>query len=271
MENLNTDQVLIWVLIIIALGAVSWAALQNWFFQQNNHIGSQFPPNFPPQGTNSPYGGYVPQQGGDYPHLQTPRRSSPFLTFILIIFAAIGLYTWVSTIRPDGADQKEKVANPDNRRTNLLTMVPIPGDSTRQITKAIDKTAEKGVDEYGTEESTRSAPPIATPEVKTIAPAPAIVPETGYSIQVAALEDFEGFQRLAADLKAYFPKSTIFRHISEIAPGVYGDKLLIGRFKTREAALKGIKKLRTVGYKGCFPIDFDGMNMVEVYEVRRLD
>ncbi|MFM9952035.1 MAG: SPOR domain-containing protein [Saprospiraceae bacterium] len=266
MENLNTDQVLIWVLIIIALGAVAWAALQNWFFQQNNDNRNQFPRNFPPQGAYPPqYGGHQPQYGGDYPHLQTPRRSSPFLTFILIIFAAIGMYTWVSTIKPDGTDKKEKVMNPDDRRTNELGIVRMPGDSARQGAKTIDKTTEKDVDNYEAGESTRSDKPIAPPEDKPIASARVTVPETGFSIQVAALEDAAGFERLASDLRERFPKATIFRHISEIAPGVYGDKLLIGRFKTREAALTGIKKLKKKGYKSCFPVDFERIDMVEVY------
>jgi len=263
MENLNTDQVLIWVLIFIALGAVAWAALQNWFFHQRNHY-NQFPPYFPP------YGGYAPQQGGDYPHMQTPRRSSPFLTLLLVVIAGIGLFKWVSGIKSatDVQEKDQVFVEPWDGRKNgqdlLPRLPPVDQDEPILTPPKVDTTEKIRPEDYGYSDNKGSAPPVEPPAV----PDKKIVPETGYSIQVAALEDFEGFKRLATDLRERFPKATIFRHISEIAPSVYGDKLLIGRFKTRETALTGIKKLRKKGYKSCFPVDFEEIDMVEVYEVK---
>lgn len=269
MENLNTDQVLIWVLIFIALGAVAWAALQNWFFQQRNRY-NQFPPNFPHYGAYPPYGGYAPQQGGDYPHMQTPRRSSPFLTLLLVVIAGIGLFKWVSGIKPvtDGEEKDQVFVEPWDGIKNgqdLSTMLP-PVDQNEPIVipPKVDTTEKSRPDDYDYSDNKVFIPPLESPAV----PDKKVVPETGYSIQVAALEDFEGFKRLATKLRERFPKATIFRHISEIAPSVYGDKLLIGRFKTREAALEGVKKLRKKGYKSCFPVDFEEIDMVEVYEAK---
>ncbi len=268
MENLNTDQVLIWVLIFIALGAVAWAALQNWFFHQRNRY-NQFPPNFPPYGAYPPYGGYAPQQGGDYPHLQTPRKSSPFLTLVLVVIAGIGLFKWVSTIKPDTVNQEQKKLEElrrDSFKSENAGMLTPKGKTLLAEKNPIgEREGGKIPDPYKSDEL-----PLTNSEIPTSKPAdPAlvIVPETGFSIQVAALEDAAGFDRLAADLRERFPQATIFRHISEIAPSVYGDKLLIGRFKTREAALEGIRKLRKKGYKGCFAVDFEEIDMVEVYEL----
>lgn len=270
MENLNTDQVLIWVLIFIALAAVSWAALQNWFFNQRNRY-NQFPPYYPPYGAYPPYGGYAPQQGGDYPHMQTPRRSSPFLTLMLVIIAGIGLFKWVSGIKPDTAIQEQKEKEElrrDSFKSENAEMIDLPGERLLAKQDPIGEGEEGNIPDLHESDEPLSALP-ETLASKHAAPVPASVPETGFTVQVAALEDDEGFERLAAELREHFPKSTIFRYISEIGDsGVNGDKLLIGRFKTREAASEGIKKLRKRGYENCFPVDFEEIKVVVVYEVK---
>ncbi|NUO03071.1 MAG: hypothetical protein HUU01_20875, partial [Saprospiraceae bacterium] len=93
MEKLNADQVLTWVLIIIALGAVAWAALQNWFFHPQSQY-NQVPAYFPP------FGSYPPHAGGDYTQTPTPRRSSPAMLLLLVGIAGFGLFKWVSGIKP---------------------------------------------------------------------------------------------------------------------------------------------------------------------------
>ena len=270
MENLNTDQVLIWVLIIIALGAVAWAALQNWFFNQNKN-NNEFLPHFSPYGAYPPNEPYAPKNGNDYPHLKTPRRNSPLLTLVLVIVAGVGLFKWVSGIKLQDAPGNGEMAAGFWESTppvkTVSSVVTLDNDKTRQPNSRKENTAVVPVPE--SYDAVRpSVKLVTTPENKPAAPERITVPEAGFTIQVAALENISGFERLAVDLRKRFPKATIFRHISEIAPGVYGDKLLIGRFKSREAALEGVKKLGKKGYKNCFPVDFERIDMVEVYEVK---
>lgn len=279
MENLNTDQVLIWVLIIIALGAVAWAALQNWFFNQRNRY-NQFPPYFPPYGAYPPNGGYGLQNGSDYPHLQTPRSSSPFLTLVLVVIAGIVVFKWVSGIKPDIANdnkiEQEEEFRPDSFQTENADVMPWLDEKPQQEETPVTKSdREKIIEAYDDPAMPRTNPEIsvsksvpqefAAPE--SVPAASVTVPETGFTIQVAALEDGEGFDRLALELRKLFPRATIFRYVSELGEsGVDGDKLLIGRFNTRKAAVESVKKLKARGYKGCFPVAFEEMNRVEVVD-----
>ena len=284
MENLNTDQVLIWVLIIIALGAVAWAALQNWFFNQRNRY-NQFPPYFPPYGAYPPNGGYGLQNGSDYPHLQTPRSSSPFLTLVLVVIAGIVVFKWVSGIKPDIANdskiEQEEEFRPDSFQTENSDVMPWLDEKPQQEETPVTKSdREKIIEAYDGPAMPRTNPEIQVPESvpsesvpsesvpSASAPSASVtIPQTGFSIQVAALEDEEGFERLVIKLRKLFPRATIFRYNSELGEsGVDGDKLLIGRFDSREAALKGAKKLKALGYEDCFPVAFEEMNRVEVVD-----
>ncbi len=273
MENLNTDQVLNWALIIIALGAVAWAALQNWFFNSRNRY-NQFPPYHPPYGAYPPYAGpYSQQQGADYPYMQTPRRSSPFLTIVMITIVGIALYTWAKDIKPsDDLARIEKPGKlPDDTGKKPITSDIMKLEDDRISQSSTSQSGETKKEdpirsyEGGNGVSSDNARPLdpdmrISPEVKT-------VPKAGYTVQVAALERDGSFEKLAAELLEHYQNATIFRYIAPLEAALV-DKLLIGRFATREDAMKGVKKLKTLGYKDCFPIDFEEIDLekVKVYE-----
>lgn len=238
MSNAEMNSYLVPVLIVITLGALAWAALQNYFFNAFERRQNRY--HYPPP--------YYPPSGSDYPQYPTPRSGSPVLTLLFIIVIAIGLYYWATGGFPKiGTEQTEAgsggFGSMDREQDSLTSLGLIaPTKPKTGARESVQETEEP--QNYGNKEMPQEA---STPKK---------IMKTDYTVKVTALGNKANADALIAKLSVEFGEHTIFFQEIELESGTILTRIMIGHFANWNAALQFAKKLKKLGYANPIPMNF---------------